>query len=103
MSPQNAGPLGTALSYDLRPTPADLEPGAEGVGRQNSWRLGPDGRIIGCIDYPGGMPGLYARNVAGLDLKEVAISRPSPLPEAFNPEAVVIDGGTGGKHAVAGA
>ena len=88
---QVAGPLGTAGSYDLRPTPADLAPTEEGVGRQNSWRLGPDGRIIGRIDYAGGMPGLYSRNVEGLVLDKVTIARPDPLPDSFNRETIVSD------------
>ncbi len=88
---QTPGPHGAALAYDLRPTPADLEPTEEGVGRQNSWRLGPDGRIIGCIDYPGGMPGLYAHNTSDLVLEDVTITRPDTLPEGFNTEIVVRD------------
>lgn len=86
---QNQGPLGTALAYDLRPTPADLEPSRQGIGRQNSWRLDPDGRIIGSVDYPGGMPGVFAKNVTGLQLTDVSICRPDPLPSGFNPELIV--------------
>lgn len=88
---QVPGPLGTGSSYDLRPTPADLEPSEQGVGRQNSWRLGPDGRVVGCVPYPGGLPGLYARNVPDLALDGVTITRPDPLPEGFNPEPMVRD------------
>ena len=86
---QVPGLLGTALNYDLRPTPADLEPTEDGVGRQNSWRLDPAGRIVGCVDYPGGMPGLYAHNVEGLALRDVTIARTNPLPEGFNQEVVI--------------
>jgi polygalacturonase len=86
---QSPGSFGTARAYDLRPTPADLEPVAQGIGRQNSWRLGPDGRIVGCHDYLGGTPGLFARNVAGLGLDGVTIARPSPLPQSFNTKTIL--------------
>ncbi|AJY45716.1 glycoside hydrolase family 28 protein [Martelella endophytica] len=88
---QRPGQYGTAIAYDLRPTPADLvvEPGS--TGRANAWRKGADGRVIGMIDYPGGMPGLFAHNVEGLTLENVAIDRPAPLPPGFNTKTVVID------------
>ncbi len=49
-----------------------------------------DGKVIGLVSYPGGMPGVFASNVENLLLQEVKISRPNPLPEGFHPEPVVI-------------
>ncbi|MBB4953621.1 polygalacturonase [Agrobacterium vitis] len=89
---QQPGPLGTALTYDIRPTiddRFDRFPKDKGAGRVNAWRFGPDGKIIGLIDYPGGMPGIFARGIAGLVLDEVEIERPQVLPAGWNPEAVI--------------
>ncbi|MEJ2003222.1 MAG: hypothetical protein P8X77_17935 [Maritimibacter sp.] len=41
---QRPGTLGTAQSYDLRPTAADLEADPDAEGRANAWRRGTDGR-----------------------------------------------------------
>ena len=86
---QRPGVHGTARCYDLRPTPADLAgaPGTE--GRANAWRKDADGRVIGLVDYPGGMPAVFACNVEDLRLENIAIERPEPLPPGFNPEAIV--------------
>jgi polygalacturonase len=81
---QVAGPLGTAQAYDTRPTPMDLEPSPDSEGRVNAWRKDAKGRIVGLIDYPGGMPALFARNVDGLKLSHFEVSQPSPLPEGWN-------------------
>ncbi|WP_176086724.1 glycosyl hydrolase family 28 protein [Martelella sp. HB161492] len=89
---QRQGFHGTARSYDLRPTPADLGGAPEGGGRMNAWRKGSDGRVIGLIDYPGGMPGIFSANVGDLALAEIVISRPDPLPDGFNQQAVVAVG-----------
>ena len=88
---QNKGVYGSARSYDLRPTFADLTPDPDAGGRMNAWRKGADGRVIGLIDYPNGMPGVFARNVEGLEMTDIAISRPDPLPESFNIEVVATD------------
>ncbi|MCU0906273.1 MAG: glycoside hydrolase family 28 protein [Rhodobacteraceae bacterium] len=85
---QEPGPLGTGQRYDIRPTPADLDPSVEAAGRRNAWRLGADGRVIGLIDYPGGMPGLFASGVAGLDLSGLRFDRPALLPVGWNPALV---------------
>ncbi|MBB4120623.1 glycoside hydrolase family 28 protein [Martelella radicis] len=87
---QRPGAYGTALAYDLRPTPADLVTAPGQDGRANAWRKGADGRVIGLIDYPGGMPAIFARNVEGLKLEVVAIERPEPLPQGFNVKPVTI-------------
>lgn len=89
---QEPGPLGTALTYDIRPTiddRFDRFPKDKGAGRVNAWRFGPDGKIIGLIDYPSGMPGVFAKGIAGLTLDDVTISRPEQLPEKWNSEIIV--------------
>ncbi len=88
---QRQGAYGTALCYDLRPTPADLAEAPETEGRANAWRKGVDGRVIGLVDYPGGMPTVFAHNIEGLRLGTIDIGRPEPLPAGFNPNAVVVD------------
>ncbi|MBP0615808.1 glycoside hydrolase family 28 protein [Jiella mangrovi] len=85
-----AGPLGTAQRYDLRPTPADLEPVAADGGRKNAWRKHSDGHVVGTIAYPGGMPSLFARGVRELSMSDVDIERPAPLPDRWNPRSIVI-------------
>ncbi|MDR3515865.1 MAG: glycoside hydrolase family 28 protein [Azospirillaceae bacterium] len=87
---QRPGRLGTALSLDLRPTPVDLVPAATVTGRANAWFKDETGRVIGLVPYPGGMPGVYAENIAGLVLNNVAIDRPDPLPGLWNRESVVV-------------
>ncbi|WP_269584485.1 polygalacturonase PglB [Roseibium sp. Sym1] len=83
---QNAGEFGTALQYDLRPTPADLDPAPEAAGRANAWRLGADGKVMGLVPYPDGLPGLFARGVRDLNCGSVRIDRPDPLPEGWAPD-----------------
>lgn len=40
---------------------------------------------MGLIDYPGGMPGVFARGVEGLTVDDLVIDRPLPLPDGWNP------------------
>ncbi|NTF08982.1 glycoside hydrolase family 28 protein [Agrobacterium rubi] len=91
---QKAGPLKTGLSYDIRPTIEDrfdrFPIGDKSAGRVNAWRFGPDGEIIGLIEYPGGIPGIFTKGVSGLKTDDIAISRPDPLPQNWNPEIVVV-------------
>ncbi|MCO6179501.1 glycoside hydrolase family 28 protein [Ciceribacter sp. RN22] len=89
---QRPGPLGTALTYDIRPTiddRFDRFPQDKGAGRVNAWRFGPDGKIIGLVPYPGGMPGVFARGVSGLSLDDIEIDRPAQLPESWNASVIV--------------
>lgn len=86
---QEPGPLGTGLRYDLRPTFADIAPSAEAAGRANAWTRGTDGRIVGLLDYPGGMPAIFLKGVGGLTAQDVAVKRPAPLPEGWNAKDVV--------------
>lgn len=81
---QQPGALGTGLRYDMRPTNADLAPAPEAHGRANAWTRGADGRIVGVVDYPGGMPGLFASGVEGLVVDDLVIDRPQPLPDGWN-------------------
>jgi polygalacturonase len=76
--------------YDVRPTHFDLAPSPDAAGRANAWVKDENGQVIGLVAYPGGMPGLLSQNVEGLTLEDVEFDRPSPLPESWNPEAVVL-------------
>ncbi|MEF2070310.1 glycoside hydrolase family 28 protein [Consotaella aegiceratis] len=86
---QHPGRLGTALAYDLRPTSADLAPAPEAAGRANAWVKDAEGKVVGLAAYPGGMPGLFASSIADLDLGDVVIRRPEPLPASWNPAPIV--------------
>lgn len=86
---QTPGALGTAQRYDIRPTYADLLPSEDAAGRINAWRMGPDGKVIGLIDYPGGFPGLFAAGVTGLVTTNVTITRPDPLPKGWARQAQI--------------
>jgi polygalacturonase len=85
---QRPGRLGTGRFLDLRPTPADLVPNAS--GRANAWTRGDDGRVVGLVDYPGGLPGVYVETIEPPELTAVTIDRPHPLPDGWNAEAIVI-------------
>lgn len=85
------GPLGTAKQYDLRPTNVDLSPPKDVEGRGNAWLRGADGKIIGLVDYPGGMPAVFAHNTADLILDNVEVQRPDPLPPGWNRIALCIE------------
>ncbi|WEX91253.1 glycoside hydrolase family 28 protein [Sinorhizobium garamanticum] len=86
---QEPGSLGTGLHYDLRPTFADLAPSADAAGRANAWTRGADGRIVGLVDYPDGMPAVYLKGVRGLSTREVAVKRPARLPEGWNATNII--------------
>lgn len=88
---QAPGPLGTALCYDLRPTPSDLIPSDDAAGRVNAWRIGTDGRIVGLRDYPDGLPAVFASGVEGLVLDSVDVIRPEPLPDGWANSPVTIE------------
>ena len=87
---QRPGVLGTGRRYDLRPTPADVSPPPGAKGRANAWVRGEDGRIVGVMDYPGGLPGLFAKGVEGLVLDGVEIERPDDLPAGWNAERILV-------------
>ena len=87
---QRPGVLGTGRRYDLRPTPADVSPPPGAKGRANAWVRGEDGRIVGVMDYPGGLPGLFAKGVEGLVLDGVEILRPDELPAGWNAERILV-------------
>ncbi len=91
---QKAGPLKTGLCYDIRPTIEDrfdrFPIGDKSAGRVNAWRFGPDGKIIGLIDYPNGIPGIFTKGVSDLIVEDIEITRPDPLPENWNAQVVVV-------------
>jgi polygalacturonase len=91
---QRPGPLKTGLCYDIRPTIEDrfdrFPIGDKSAGRVNAWRFGPDGKIIGLIPYPGGMPGIFAKGVTGLVTEDIAIVRPETALEGWSEESVVV-------------
>lgn len=86
---QSVGALGTGLNYDLRPTSEDRFPSEDAAGRVNAWRIGKDGKVIGLNEYPGGMPGVFAHQIAGLTLDGIEVRRPNPLPDVCNPKAIL--------------
>jgi polygalacturonase len=88
---QRPGRLGTARRYDLRPTPADLAPAAGQAGRANAWTKGADGMVVGLVDYPGGMPGLFADGVSGLVLESVEITRPEGETQGWGEPMMVLE------------
>ncbi|WP_028745217.1 glycoside hydrolase family 28 protein [Rhizobium mesoamericanum] len=85
------GPLGTAKQYDLRPTNVDLSPPKNVEGRGNAWLRGTDGKIIGLVDYPGGVPALFAHKIENLTLENVDVQRPAPLPDGWSETAIFIE------------
>lgn len=90
---QAPGALGSSQCYDLRPTPADLEPSDDANGRLNAWRIGADGKVIGLTPYPKGQPAIFAHNVAGLQQEGIEVKRPSPLPETMSEQPVIVTEG----------
>lgn len=76
--------------YDMRPTHYDLAPSPDAAGRANAFVKDENGRVIGLVPYPGGMPAFFASNVVGLELYGVEFGRPEPLPDGWNAEAIVI-------------
>ncbi|QLF68452.1 right-handed parallel beta-helix repeat-containing protein [Peteryoungia desertarenae] len=83
------GPL-KGRTYDVRPTHFDLAPSPDAAGRANAWVKDADGKVIGLVPYPGGMPALFALNVENLTHDAIRFTRPDPLPEGFHPESDVI-------------
>jgi polygalacturonase len=86
---QHPGRLGTASRYDLRPTPADLAPPTSARGRANAWTKGDDGVVVGLVDYPAGMPGLFASGASNFVIEDLTITRPSELPAGWDPSPIV--------------
>ncbi|WP_117190218.1 polygalacturonase PglB [Rhizobium terrae] len=86
---QRPGMLGTGRRYDLRPTYADIAPSADAAGRANAWTKDADGRVIGLVDYPGGMPALFTAGIEEITIEELHVERPDPLPDSWNEKAVV--------------
>lgn len=79
--------------YDVRPTTFDLAPSPDAAGRANAWVKDAEGKVVGLVPYPGGMPGLYALNVEGLVIEDLKIERPAPAPEGWNVHETVVTSG----------
>ncbi|WFS04555.1 glycoside hydrolase family 28 protein [Rhizobium tumorigenes] len=96
---QQPGPLKTGLCYDIRPTIEDrfdrFPIGDASAGRVNAWRFDADGKIIGLVTYPNGMPGLFASGVIDLVMEDIEIARPNPLPEGWNSQTLLLTNVTG--------
>lgn len=74
--------------YDVRPPCNPARP--TGAGLDNAYLMDPDtGRAYGVHAYPGGLPAVYVQGGEGVTLEGLEISRPHPLPEGWNAQAVV--------------
>lgn len=70
---------------DLRPP---VRPDvAEGGGLDNAYHVGADG-MWGVTRPAAGMAGVEITGTSGVELREVRIRRPEPLPQGWSPEAV---------------
>lgn len=75
--------------FDVRPPCNPARP--TGMGRDNAYLVNPQtGRAWGVEPYPGGLPALFADGVFGLVLREFHVQRPSPLPQGWHPQDVVV-------------
>lgn len=84
---QREGQTGAAC-YDVRPPCNPDSP--TGMGLDNAYKLNPlTGEAFGVEPYPGGLPGLFARGVEQLQLHQVTILRPQPLPAGWHADCVV--------------
>ncbi|PZD65405.1 hypothetical protein ARC272_07695, partial [Pantoea ananatis] len=62
-----------------------------GMGLDNAYRLDKTtGEAYGVERYPGGLPGLFARGVENLQLNNLTIQRPEPLPSGWHPDSIVL-------------
>lgn len=86
---QLAGPSDEQGCYDIRPPCNPASP--TGMGLDNAYRVNPQtGRAWGVEAYADGLPALYANGVSDLTLDGLRIRRPEPLPQGWNPEAIVL-------------
>lgn len=75
--------------YDVRP-PCNPE-SPTGMGLDNAYKLdSASGLAYGVAAYPDGLPGVFARGVENLQLHNVVITRPQPLPHGWHAETVQI-------------
>lgn len=80
---------GVQGQYDVRPPCNPDSP--TGMGLDNAYRLDKTtGEAYGVERYPGGLPGLFARGVENLQLNNLTIQRPEPLPSGWHPDSVVL-------------
>ncbi|KNC13945.1 hypothetical protein AC790_06990 [Pantoea sp. RIT-PI-b] len=75
--------------YDVRPPCNPASP--TGMGLDNAYKLdSASGLAYGVAAYPDGLPGVFARGVENLQLHNVLITRPQPLPHGWHAETVQI-------------
>lgn len=80
---------GVQGQYDVRPPCNPDSP--TGMGLDNAYRLDKTtGEAYGVERYPSGLPGLFARGVENLQLNNLTIQRPEPLPSGWHPDSVVL-------------
>ena len=79
-----------SICYDMRPTRFDLAPAITADGRANAYVKDADGKVIGLVPYPGGMPALYVSRVSDITMEDVSFSRPDTLPDGWNTKAILI-------------
>ena len=83
---QEPGAFAHELFLDLRPVPEDVNDLDDPeMGRRNCFVRRPDGGIFGMDPYPGGFPGIHVRHAQNVEIENVQITRPSPLPEGWAP------------------
>jgi hypothetical protein len=84
---QICGPSGEQGCYDVRPPCNPERP--TGMGLDNAYKVNPDtGRAHGVERYPQGLPAIFAIGVSRLQLSDLHITRPSPLPEGWDVEEI---------------
>lgn len=75
--------------YDVRPPCNPQSP--TGMGLDNAYKLdSATGLAFGVAAYPNGLPGVYAQGVENLQLLNLSIARPQPLPPGWCVETVQI-------------
>lgn len=84
---QICGPSDEQGCYDVRPPCNPERP--TGMGLDNAYKVNPDtGRAHGVERYPQGLPAIFTSGVSRLQLRDLHITRPSPLPEGWDVEEI---------------
>ena len=75
--------------YDVRPPCNPASP--NGMGRDNAYKMDSlTGLAYGVAAYPDGLPGVFARGVENLQLHNITIVHPQPLPAGWHTATVQI-------------
>lgn len=81
---QEPGAFAHELFLDLRPVPEDVNDLDDPEqGRRNCFVRRPDGGIFGMDPYPEGFPGIHVRHARNVEVENVQLNRPSPLPDGW--------------------